>query len=230
VSSTTVDVVSVNSGRPAPLTRRRGKLVLSAIHKRPVDAACLALTSINLEGDDQGDRKVHGGPGKALYVYPVEHLRSWAAEHPDRADVFTPGGIGENLTVAGWLEDAVRIGDTWRWGDAVIQVAQPRSPCYKLAARSGIPTLTRLFEETGRSGWYMRVLQPAPAVPTAAPLHLEVIERGPAFLTVAGATRLLRGEGEPAEIAHAAAHPALAPAWSEALERRLSVATDRASA
>jgi MOSC domain-containing protein YiiM len=218
---TSVTVVSVNTGRPAPLTRRHGRIVLSAIHKRPVSASTLALSRINLEGDDQGDRTVHGGPDKALYTYPVEHLRSWAAEHPDRGEVFAPGGIGDNLTVDGWTEEEVRIGDVWRWGDAEVQVAQPRSPCYKLAARSGIPTLTRLFEETGRTGWYLRVLRPARSVPTSPPLHLELVRRSSAPLSVADATRALRPGAPLAAVERAASHPDLAESWRRALQQRL---------
>jgi MOSC domain-containing protein YiiM len=221
-----VRVVSVNAGRPAPLTHRHGRLVRSAIHKLPVDADHLALTDINLEGDDQADRTVHGGPDKALYVYPVEHLHAWAAEHPERAAVFDPGGIGDNLTVEGWTESSVRVGDVWRWGDAVVQVAQPRSPCYKLAARSGIPTLTRRFEETGRSGWYLRVLEPAAAVPTRAPLTLELVERSAQVLTIADATRLLRSGLPGAGLEAAVAHPDLAASWRRALQRRLDPDAD----
>lgn len=222
-----VRVVSVNAGRPAPLTRRHGRLVLSAIHKLPVDADHLALSAINIQGDDQADRTVHGGPDKALYVYPIEHLRAWAKEHPERADVFVPGGIGDNLTVEGWTENDVRVGDVWRWGDATVQVVQPRSPCYKLAARSGIPTLTRLFEETGRTGWYLRVLEPAPAVPTRAPLSLELVGRSPQVLTVVQATRLLRAGGSAEELEAAAAHPDLAGSWRRALERRIDLLGER---
>ena len=215
-----VRVVSVNTGRPAPLTHRHGRLVRSAIHKLPVDAERLGLSDVNLEGDDQADRTVHGGPDKALYVYPVEHLRSWAAEHPERAAVFVPGGIGDNLTVEGWAEGSVRVGDVWRWGDALVQVAQPRSPCYKLAARSGIPTLTRRFEETGRSGWYLRVLEPASAVPTRGPVALELVERSRQVLTIAEATRLLRGGLPRAGLEAAIDHPDLAASWRRALQHR----------
>jgi MOSC domain-containing protein YiiM len=227
-----VAVVSVNAGRPAPLTRRHGRVVRSAIHKRPVDADVLALSRVNLEGDEQADLTVHGGPDKALYVYPVEHLHAWVGEHPGHEAVFVPGGIGDNLTVEGWTERTVRIGDVWRWGDALVQVAQPRSPCYKLAARSGIPTLTRLFEETGRSGWYLRVLEPG-TVPARAPLRLHLVERAASVLTVAEATRLLRAPRPLAALQRGATHPDLAASWRRALLRRLEALTappERASA
>ncbi|HET9052196.1 MAG TPA: MOSC domain-containing protein [Candidatus Dormibacteraeota bacterium] len=219
----TVAVISVNAGVPAHLTWRHGRLVESAIRKDPVDADTLALSRINLEGDDQADRTVHGGPDKALYVYPAAHLRAWAAEHPAYARVFVPGSIGENLTVEGWTEQDARVGDVWRWGEALVQIAQPRSPCYKLAARSGIPELTRLFELTGRSGWYLRVLRPAPAVPTRAPLELDVVERGPAHLTVAAAVALRRDTAPLELVERALAEPALADSWRGALAHRLEV-------
>ena len=118
------------------------------------------------------------GRDKAVYAYPVEHLPLW---NDELGTDFGPGTFGENLTTAGWLEDDVRIGDVWAWGEARLQVSQPRSPCYKLATVTGRPDLLKRFVRTGRTGWYLRVLQPA-TVPVAGPI--QVIERDPAGISV----------------------------------------------
>lgn len=179
-------VVSVNVGLPREIGRlRSGEPVLSAIVKEPVTAATLYLDTLNLAGDRQADLTVHGGTDKAVYAYPAEHLPIWNAE---LGAAFGPGSFGENLTTQGWLEDAVRIGDVWVWGDAILQISQPRSPCYKLATVTGRPDLLKRFVQTGRSGWYFRVLRPG-VVPVAGSLRL--IGRDPANLSVLEAHRRL---------------------------------------
>jgi MOSC domain-containing protein YiiM len=162
---------------PSVIATRHGQPILSAIGKRPVATATLRLDTLNLEGDRQADLRVHGGPDKAVYAYPAEHLTRWNAEFGIDATQdghFGPGSFGENLTTSGWLEDQVRLGDVWSWGEAVLQVTQPRSPCYKLAIATARPELIRRFVETGRSGWYLRVLRPG-VVPVAGPIL--VVER-----------------------------------------------------
>ncbi|GAB3397073.1 MOSC domain-containing protein YiiM [Amycolatopsis echigonensis] len=157
-------------GEPAVLGLRRDTPVLSAIRKTRVDAPELALSELNLNGDRQADLTVHGGPDKAVYVYPAEHYPSWTGEGYDVAH----GDFGENLSVRGMLEDETRIGDVWAWGDAIVQVSQPRNPCFKLAMRTGRKDVVPAMISTGRCGWYLRVLRPG-TVPTAGPLDL--IER-----------------------------------------------------
>lgn len=175
-----VDLVSVNAAQPSVIGTRRGQPVWSAIGKRPVAAASLRLDVLNLECDRQADLRVHGGPDKAVYAYPAEHLPRWNAEL-GVAPPFGPGTFGENLTTAGWLEDEVRIGDVWAWGEALLQVTQPRSPCYKLAMVTGRPDILKRLVESGRTGWYLRVLQPG-RVPVAGPIR--VVGRHPAGVTV----------------------------------------------
>jgi MOSC domain-containing protein YiiM len=226
----TVDVLSVNAGLPRHLGTRQGRPVESGIHKHPVDAGELRLDSTNLEGDRQADLTVHGGPDKALYVYPAEHLAAWtqelgAAGHAVEGR-FHPGAIGENLTVAGWDEERAWIGDVWRWGDALVQIAQPRSPCFKLGLRTGVPAILRLFEETGRCGWYLRVLRPG-RVPAGAPLTLEVVERAAAALSVRAAQRLARGRPEREALLRGLEHPALAVSWRLHLQDRLDLVDGR---
>lgn len=107
-----VGLISVNVAEPTTIGTSRGRPVLCAIGKLPVSATTIRLTTLNLDGDPQADLTVHGGPDKAVYAYPSEHLPSWNAEvRPDPP--FGIGTFGENLTTAGWLEDDVRLGDVW---------------------------------------------------------------------------------------------------------------------
>ena len=173
-----VRLLSVNVGRPSFLGYHRGRPVISGIAKKPVTAETLALDHLNLEGDGQADLEVHGGPDKAVYAYPSEHLPAWSEELGQQLG---PAAFGENLTVAGWLEDEVRIGDRWRWGLTLLEVCQPRWPCYKLALYRGTGRVGPRLRETGRTGWYLRVLEPG-RVPVAGPVAVE--ERHPAGVTV----------------------------------------------
>lgn len=173
-----VGLLSVNVGLPSYLGEHRGRSVTSGIVKRPVTQETLWLDRLNLEGDGQADLEVHGGPDKAVYAYPSEHFPAWTEEL--QQDIL-PAAFGENLTVAGWLEDDVRIGDTWAWGDAVLQVSQPRWPCYKLTMHRRSGRVAPRLRNTGRTGWYLRVLQEG-RVPVAGPI--EVVERHPAGVTV----------------------------------------------
>ena len=128
----------------------------SAILKLPVPGSVL-VGRTNLEGDGQADLRLHGGEDKAVYAYPAEHYPLWQAEL-DLAEL-PYGGFGENLTVSGLLEFEVCIGDVYQAGEVQLQVTQPRGPCWKLARRWGIPDLAVRFTQTGRTGFYLRVLQ-----------------------------------------------------------------------
>ena len=211
-------LVSVNVALPKVIgTLRRGKPIVSGIAKRPVGGETLRLDGLNLEGDRQADLSVHGGPDKAVYAYPVEHLPRWNDELG--AD-FGPGTFGENLTTEGMLEDEVLIGDVWVWGDARLQVVQPRSPCYKLAAITGRPDIGKQLVRNGRTGWYLRVLEPG-QVPVAGPIR--VVERHPAAVSVLDAHRASLPGASRAVVARVVAVEPLADSWKgwlrEALER-----------
>jgi MOSC domain-containing protein YiiM len=155
--------------KPEYLGQFRGHAITSGIAKRPVTAEYLWLDSLNLEGDAQADLEVHGGPDKAVYAYPSEHLPAWAAE---LGQELGPAPFGENLSTAGGTEDDVCIGDRWYWGDAVLEVCQPRSPCFKLTMHRGRGDIGRLLRKSNRTGWYLRVLQEG-RVPVAGPIRVE---------------------------------------------------------
>ncbi len=174
-----MNVDGVFVGEPSVLGYRRERPVLSAITKARVTAPELNLTELNLDGDRQADLTVHGGVDKAVYVYPAEHYPAWAADGLEAE----PGGFGENVSLSGATEDDVRIGDVWAWGDALVQVSQPRQPCFKLAMKTGRKDVTPLMIDSGRSGWYLRVLRPG-TVPTSGPVELAERADGPTITEV----------------------------------------------
>lgn len=128
----------------------------TGIFKIPV-AGPVQVKYLNLAGDGQADLTVHGGPDKAVYAYPVEHLDFWGSEL--HRDDLGPGAFGENLTVQGLMESGVAIGDELEIGSARFVVTQPRLPCYKLAFKFDAPWIGKPFMESGRSGFYLRVLR-----------------------------------------------------------------------
>src|SRR5438105_369803 len=143
-------VVSVNVGMPRQVPFQ-DSTVATAIFKQPVTGR-VALRDNNLAGDRQADPRVHGGPVKAVYLYASEHYPYWAAELT--RDDLAWGMFGENLTTAGVLEEQVRIGDRFRIGSAVLQVTQPRMPCYKLGIRFGRADMVKKFWNAVRPGIY----------------------------------------------------------------------------
>ena len=213
-----IQLAAVNVGTPTVLADVRGDRVWSGIRKHPVDpASTLWLTERNLSGDAQADLSVHGGLDKAIYAYPSEHLDAWVEE---LGEEIGPAPFGENLSTVGVLEGDVRIGDVWRWGTAELQVSEPRWPCFKLALHRGRTDIGERLLASGRTGWYLRVLETG-EVPAAGPIHLA--ERDPAGVTVLDAhlamsDRLLL---DPDRARAVSGHPALAERWQAPLLRRL---------
>lgn len=207
----------VRVARPKPLRRRRGDTISSAIAKERIASASVHVGEVNLAGDDQADRSVHGGPDKAVYLYPREHYAGWQADGFD----LDPGGVGENLVATGALEAEVRIGSTWSWGDAVLQVTQPRTPCFKLSLRVGRNDVGPRMLETRRVGWYLRVLRPGPAPTSGSFVPMDTAPTGP---TVADALLAVLdpGAADPAVVELLLNEPALAGQWRDALVARRS--------
>ena len=209
-----VRLLSVNVGRPSFLGYHRGRPVVSGIAKKPVSAESLELDFINLEGDGQADREVHGGPDKAVYANPSEHFAVWSEE---LGQDLGPAAFGENLTVAGWLEDSVGIGDRWEWGEALLEVCQPRWPCYKLALYRSSGRVGARMRETGRTGWYLRVVRPG-RVPVAGPIVVAL--RHPAGVTVRDVHEARRRGMSRDELERLLAVEPLAAEWRENLAER----------
>src|SRR3954470_17197009 len=147
--------VSVNVSLPRPV-EFRGQTVSTSIFKEPV-AGRVLVRRMSLEGDWQADLRSHGGLNKAVYAYPLEHYAPWSQELG--RDDLRPGQFGENLTVEGLTEDTARLGDVLRVGGALLQVTQPRIPCFKLGIKMGDPAFPRRFLASGRTGFYLRVLE-----------------------------------------------------------------------
>ncbi len=146
-------MLSVNVGRPRAVTAGN-RTVSTAIWKSPVEGR-VAVRGVNLDGDDQADRSVHGGPDKAVYAYAIEEIRLWEAEL-DR--MLGPAAFGENLTTEGVDVSGARVGERWRIGTTVLEVVQPRLPCYKLAVRFDDPRFVKRFAQTSRPGAYLRII------------------------------------------------------------------------
>lgn len=215
--TTQVGLLSVNVALPHYLGEHRGHPVTSGIDKKPVTADHLWLDRINLEGDAQADPGAHGGPDKAVYAYSSENEAAWSEELGVQLG---PAPFGENLTTEGWSEDDVYIGDRWEWGDALLEVCQPRWPCYKLTMYRGRADIGRLMRANGRTGWYLRVLR-AGQVPVAGPIT--VVERHPVGVTVRLAHEAASPKGPPEDVRLAVLSlDPLADEWKDMVAERLA--------
>jgi MOSC domain-containing protein YiiM len=182
-TSLTGTVVSLNVGRPRPV-EVNGHTVVTAIWKDPVHER-LPLRGVNLRGDDQADRSVHGGPDKAVYAYGIEDTEWWEGE---LGRSLGPGAFGENLTVRGVPVSAAVIGEHWAVGSALLEVAQPRLPCFKLGLRMGDPRFPKRFTAAGRPGAYLRVVEEGDIGPGDT---IEVVSRPEHGVTSALVSRAL---------------------------------------
>ncbi|UOQ74090.1 MOSC domain-containing protein [Hymenobacter cellulosilyticus] len=212
-------LVSVRVGQPETLTAAgpAPRAWTSAIRKAEITGP-VWLDGLNLTGDLQADQKNHGGPDQALCVYPGAHYPFWSTQ---LSQPMLPGSFGENLTLAGdATEHDVCLGDIFRLGEALVQVSQPRSPCYKLGLRWQTPLLPKWLQDSGRTGWYMRVLQPGYVAPTDA---LELVERPyPAWpLTLVNSVKYEQRENL-ALAAELLACPALGGQWRRKMQGRVA--------
>lgn len=150
-----MQIVSVNVAMPASVSGTARGTVTSGIYKHAVDGP-VDVHATNLAGDGQGDLENHGGPLKAIYVYASEDYDYWRQHEGLSIPEF--GWFGENLTVAGAASNEVHVGDIWEVGSVRLQVTEPRSPCYKLDHKVGTPRFAARFQQSGRLGFYLRVL------------------------------------------------------------------------
>lgn len=212
---TVFSVVEVRVGSARPFGPRGEP---SAIAKQPVRVPVMARPD-GLAGDEQGDRRYHGGPDKAVHAYAAANYPLWAAEHPELADQFRPGAFGENLVVEGITEAGICLGDRWRLGRVLLEVSQGRQPCWKLNLRFGRPDMARLVQASGRTGWYFRVIEPGEIAPGRAVLEARPHPDWP----LARVSWLLYHDrlNQPA-LREFAALPGLPESWRRLAERRLA--------
>lgn len=216
-AAATAILASIQVGQPREMTDegwpelRTGPWT-SAIIKERVDGP-VRVSETNVEGDKQGNPAVHGGPDKAVLVYGAGHYAEWLAE---LGRELPHGAFGENLTVVGLDEDSVCIGDTFEVGDdVVLQVTQPRQPCWKIARRWQMKDLTALVDKTGRTGWYNRVMREGQIEAGQA---VRLLERPHPEWTVMRATRTIQNRRREMSEANELAQLAeLSDAWKTAL-------------
>ena len=202
-------IISVNVGLPR-LVLRNDEPVSTGIFKEPV-AGRVMMRTLNLDGDRQADLSVHGGPEKAVYVYPSEHYEFWKRELPEME---LPWGMfGENLTTTGLFETEVNIGDKFRVGTAEVMVTQPRMPCYKLGIRFGRVDIIKRFLISERSGFYLSVLKEGDV---GAGDEFELLEKSRSSVTVVDITRLYSTDKENVDLMRRAiATHALPDSWRQ---------------
>ncbi len=210
-------LLAVNVSLPRTVSIN-GRTYSTGIYKSAV-AGPVPLKRLNLAGDGQGDRKNHGGEYQAVYCYPQEHYIYWA-EQLARVD-FQFGQFGENFTTQELLENEVCVGDTFRISEAVIQVTQPRVPCYKLADKLGLPGFEATFLRANRSGFYARVLVEG-TVEAGDPIAL--ISKDPIGMTVAEVNAALYLDKGAIAAERALQIEALSPGWKRSFEKLLAKA------
>lgn len=210
-----VRIDALLTGVAVPYTRPGSR---SGIAKSP-RVGPVQIGELGLRGDEQGDLRVHGGVDKAVHHYPFEHYAAWRAELGDLPVLDVAGAFGENLSSRGLDEGTVCIGDVYALGSAVLEVSQGRQPCWKLNDRFGVADMARRVQDTGRTGWYYRVLEPGSAQAGDA---LTLRERPCPTWPLRRLMRLLAERVlDPAQLGEALALP-LVPSWRTLLERRLA--------
>ncbi|ANB58289.1 MOSC domain protein [Anoxybacillus sp. B7M1] len=207
-------IVSINIGMPQTVTID-GKPLTTGIYKQPVNGF-VTVTKTHCIGDGQADLIHHGGPDKAICAYASEHFSFWEQVYHRS---FTPGAFGENLTLFGLTENQVCIGDVYEVGTAVIQVSQPRQPCFKLAKRHGLKDLPLKVQETGYTGFYFRVLQEG-SIQKGDPLTL--IDRSPLALSIHDVNTIYYiDKANVAAMKTIVAEPALSEDWRQSFIKRM---------
>lgn len=212
-------LLSLNVARPR-LTVYKGTSINTGIFKQPISGV-VALRTLNLDGDRQADLSVHGGPYKAVYAYPSEHYAYWRQELPG---VELPAGaFGENFTTEGLFESELHVGDRLRIGSAIVQVRQPRMPCYKLAAKFQRDDMIERFLHSGRSGFYFSVEQEGPV---STGQSFEVLSRSETGVTIDEMNQLFVRDRYNVDLLEKAIHtPELPRSWVDYFAQRLTRTT-----
>lgn len=210
----TIRLDTLLTGRVQPFTRPGTQ---SAIDKQPQQGQ-LKVSTLGLHGDEQGDLRVHGGVEKAIHHYPLEHYARWADELGAHPLLTQPGAFGENFSTTGWSEHDVCLGDRIRVGTALLEVSQGRMPCWKLSDRFAVANLALRVQQSGRTGWYYRVLEEGVV---SAGDSLQRVERPFADWSLARLSAVLFDKQVETELLRECLALPLVPSWRRTLERRL---------
>lgn len=200
--------------RPLPESGR-----LTGMYKQPVRTP-LVLGAEGFLGDQQADRRVHGGPEKAVHLYPSRHYARLAARFPEVAAELVPGALGENIATDDLDENDVHLGEIWRLGSARLQVCQPRNPCWKIDERLGAEGMAQFIAEQALTGWYWRVVTPGEVHPDDLLMPETVLTD---TLTLAEAMAVWHAHRPPlADIEKLANTPGIASQWQQKVVQRLN--------
>ncbi|MDE2441459.1 MAG: MOSC domain-containing protein [Betaproteobacteria bacterium] len=195
------------SGRPTGIYKQAARAPLELGHEGFI-------------GDQQADRRVHGGPDKAVHLYPAAHYAKLAKRFPEATAQLLVGSIGENISTPDLDENDVRLGDIWRLGTALLQLSQPRNPCWKIDERYACDGIAQFIAEQRLTGWYWRVLTPGMVIP-GDELLLE--QSDPTAYTLAEAMLCWQEHRPPlADLEKLAASPGLADSWKQKILTRLA--------
>jgi len=212
-------LLSVNVGTPREF-EFNGRPAKSAIWKSPV-AGRVAASGVNLDGDDQADRRAHGGPDKAVYAYAVEDARWWEQKI---GRPLTLGELGENLTTEGIEVNQALIGERWQIGTAVLEASEPRIPCWRLGVRMNDPAFVRRFAEARRPGAYLRIIVEGNV---GAGDQIRVLERPGHGLTIGDVSRIYFYDRD--EVERLLAIPQMSESWKRWANDFLQKTTGRSS-
>lgn len=217
-------IISINVGLPREIFHE-GRLIRTGIFKAPVDGK-VRVNALNLAGDQQADLTVHGGPSKAIYVYPAEHYDFWRKELPGVE--FPWGSFGENLSTEGLLEKDLNVGDRLCVGSVELVVTEPRLPCYKLGVKFHRNDMVKRFLQSRRTGFYCAVLREG-EIEAGDLIH--VLSHDEARVTIADITRLYAFEKQDlAGLRRAADLKALPESWRDYFRERIGKLTAANSA
>jgi MOSC domain-containing protein YiiM len=215
-----MSVISLNVGMPIEVPFNDGMVSTGIFKSSASDRR--AVRALGIEGDGQADLSVHGGVDKAVYVYSQDSYDWWMTE---LGHTLQPGEFGENITATGLTDDTVHIGDRMRLGSALVEVTQPREPCFKLGIRMGDKRFVAHFRDAARTGFYLRVLEEGDV---AAGDAIELVHSHPASPTVADIHDIfVNGRTDLDRLRWAAKTPALESGWREWMEKRIAEADPR---
>ncbi|MFX3635197.1 MAG: MOSC domain-containing protein [Candidatus Pristimantibacillus sp.] len=214
VNNSISQIVSLNVGMPVTASHGSKQIQTGIFKSSSTDSHQLKFNG--LSGDGQADLIHHGGPDKAVCVYCEQHYPYWEQQLERKLE---PGAFGENWTISEWTERDICIGDIIQAGEVVVQVSQPRQPCYKIGIRHQMPELTEQVQKTGYTGFYFRVLQEGRIT---AGIPLLFISRHPAAISIAEANRIMYTDKNDVDAIKALlAVDELAASWRNTLSSRL---------